>query len=231
MGGGTASRQAPPPWRYGRWMPASTQGHPFGSWTGRAVSARCAPAAAGSRPGPTIMIVGPGSRPSASRLIGAAARGFKVVISGEPADSGGHNLIKSGILPVCMPLQTVAELQAMVDSDPGVLVTVDIFRCDVRARGEFVARFGLPPFWPGRPAEGMAASLLMAQRLLGSAGLTSGDRIRLQRRFAAICDAMKAQGADAARTAWRLDRLIADIATKCQPGRAGPAQGQRDASR
>jgi hypothetical protein len=52
----------------------------------------------------------------------------------------------------------------------------------------------------------------MVQRLLGSADLAGEDRIGLQRRFAAICDAMKAPGADAARSARRLDRLLADVA-------------------
>jgi hypothetical protein len=56
----------------------------------------------------------------------------------------------------------------------------------------------------------------MAQRLLGSAGLAHADRIRLQRRLAAICDAMKAEGADAARIAWRLDRLRTDIASRAR---------------
>jgi hypothetical protein len=95
------------------------------------------------------------------------------------------------------------KLQEMVDSDPGVLLTVDIARRDVRARGEVVGRFELPPL-------DLAASLLLAGRLLG--GLHPADRSRLQRRFTAICDAMKAQGADEARIAWRLGRLVADIA-------------------
>jgi hypothetical protein len=70
----------------------------------------------------------------------------------------------------------------------------------------------------------MARRLLMVQRLLGSADLVGGDRIRLQRRFAAICDAMKAPGADAARSARRLDGLLSDLAGNPladQP--AGPA--------
>jgi hypothetical protein len=66
----------------------------------------------------------------------------------------------------------------------------------------------------------------MVQRLLGSADLSGDERIRLQRRFAAICDAMKAPGADAARSAWRLERFLADIAgnpaTDESSGRAWP---------
>jgi hypothetical protein len=52
----------------------------------------------------------------------------------------------------------------------------------------------------------------MVQRLLGSADLVDDERLRLQRRFAAICDAMKAPGADTARGAWRLERFLADLA-------------------
>ena len=72
----------------------------------------------------------------------------------------------------------------------------------------------MAPFPSSQPGDGMARSLLMAQRLLGSADLADGDRIRLQRRFAAICDAMKAPGADARRIARRLDRFLADVAAR-----------------
>lgn len=106
----------------------------------------------------------------------------------------------------------------MVNSDPGILLTVDIYRRDVRARGRLVGRFEMPPFPSSQPADGMARGLLMAQRLLGSAELADGDRIRLQRRFAAICDAMKAPGADARRIARRLDRFLADVAARSRTG-------------
>ena len=76
----------------------------------------------------------------------------------------------------------------------------------------------------------MARRLLMVQRLLGSADLADEDRIGLQRRFAAICDAMKAPGADAARSARRLDRLLADVAgnplADWPSDRAGPMQSR-----
>jgi hypothetical protein len=125
-----------------------------------------------------------------------------VLICADVYASGSDTLTKTGIFTALAPGQTVAELQDMVDSDPGVLLTVDVHRRDVRARGELVGRFELPPL-------GMAASLLLAGSLLG--GLHPDDRGRLQRRYTAICDAMKAQGADQARIAWRLGRLVADI--------------------
>jgi hypothetical protein len=187
---------------------------PFGSWTGRAVPARPGRAAAETHGGATILIVGPGCWPYGV-ITAAAGPGFKVVIS---AEYGDYNLINSRILPVCLPQPAVAELQEMVDSDPGILLTVDTCRRDVRARGELVGRFEPAPFWCGDGTEGMAQRLLTAQRLLGSTDLAGDARIRMQRRLAAICDAMKARGADVTRNAWRLERLLADL---------GPDQGQR----
>jgi hypothetical protein len=199
-------------------MPVSMGESPFGSLTGRAVSARRDRADPDAPGRPAILIVGPGCWPSASPALTEARPGLKVIISAERVDSHGHNLINAGILCVCCPPQTVAELQSMVKSDPGILLTVDIYRRDVRARGRLIGRFEMPPFPSGQPGDGMARSLLMAQRLLGSAELADGDRVRLQRRFAAICDAMKAPGADARRIARRLDRFLADVAARSRTG-------------
>jgi hypothetical protein len=129
---------------------------------------------------------------------------FKVLICAQLDPDKPINA--AGMLTVLTREQTVAELQEMVDFDSGVLLTVDVYRRDIRARGELIGRFDLS----------MAASLLLAGRLLGSPGLHADDRSRLQQRFTAICDAMKAQGADEARIAWRLDRLVADITRKYQ---------------
>jgi hypothetical protein len=112
---------------------------------------------------------------------------------------------------------------------------VDVGRGDVRARGELLARseIGLQagprpaddtdsgPDSLGRGGETMARRLLVAQRLLGSASLPGDARMRLQRRLAAICDAMKAPGADALRCARRLDRLLTELA---RSGQASLAQ-------
>jgi hypothetical protein len=205
--------------RYGRQMSASAAGSPFGSLTGRAVSAERDHIARDAVGRPSILIVGPGCWSSASLVLsGSEGPAPAVVISAEWPDSHGHNLINAGILRVRLPPQTVAELQSMVNSDRGILVTVDIYRRDVRARGRLVGRFEMLPFWRDRLPDGMAGRLLMAQRLLGSADLADGDRIRLQRRFAVICDAMKAPGADGRRIARRLDRFLADVAARSQTG-------------
>ena len=214
-------------WRYRHRMPASTGEGPFDSWTGRAVSARPGHTPAGVPPEATILIAGPGCWPQGSDAGAAAAwPGLRVILAAEPFGPQNHKLINTGILPARSRMQTIAELQAVVDSDTGILLTVDICRCDVRARGGVLGRFQPPPFWFGRGGDGMARRLLMVQRLLGSADLTGDDRSGLQRRFAVICDAMKAPGADAARSAQRLDRLLADIAgnplADHPVGRSGP---------
>lgn len=230
----------------------------FGSWTGRAVPARRGSAASGTGGSATILIVGPDGWPSAPGAITAATgAGFKVIIATGFAGSGHYNLINTGILPLRLLPETVTELQAAVKSDPGILLTVDICRQDVRARGGLVARIAmgpdglpretesadyphrlpadqLPPFWSGHSTDGMAVRLLIAQRLLGSAGLPGDARIRLQHRFAAICDALKSPGADPARGSWRLDRLLDDLAKYDGAGPAadhpGPASGPADPS-
>jgi hypothetical protein len=174
--------------------------------------------------GATILIAGPGCWPSAGQATAAVAgRGFKAVISAELDDFLRYNLIKTGIIPVCVDPITVAALQALVESDPEILLTVDIGRGEVRARGELAARFEIDSV-----ADNMAQRLHMAQRLLRSTGPAGDAGIRLQRRLIAICDALKAPGADAARAARRLDLLLADLARTrpaSQDDVAGPQQG------
>jgi hypothetical protein len=185
-------------------------GNPFDSCTGRAVSVRRDwPATLGRA---TMLIAARQCWVSAERAKAALrGRGFMLVISPPLDEIVRYSLIKTGILLVCIAEESVAGLQDMVESDPGILLTVDIGRRDVRARGSLVARFDMGG------ADQMAARLLMAQRLLGSCGLAGDDRVRLQHRLVAIGDALKVPGADAARGAWRLDRLLADIAQAAAP--------------
>jgi hypothetical protein len=180
-------------------------GNPFDSCTGRAVSVRRDwPAVIGRA---TMLIAARQCWASAERAKAAlTGRGLAVVISAALDEIIRYSLIKTGIVPVCVSEESVASLQDAVESDPGILLTVDIGRCDVRARGRLAARFDMSG------ADEMAARLLLAQRLLGSCDLAGDDRAGLQRRLVAIGDALKVPGADAARGAWRLERLLADIA-------------------
>ncbi len=207
-------------------MTVSTGASPCASCTGRAVSVRNARAAswfaaAGSRAGEAapggaaILIASPGCWPPAGPAVAAlAGSGLRAVISSDLSAFFRYNLTKAGIAPVCLAQEALARLQAAVESDAGILLTIDSERREVRARGRVFARFEARG-----DAGDMATRLLMAQRLLGSSGLDDGDRARLQRRLVAICDALKAPGADAARGAWRLDRLLADISRAAGRGR------------
>jgi hypothetical protein len=178
-------------------------GTSFDSCTGRALLIRDDLPAAW---GPPIAIADPrrwiSAGPGVETLTG---RQLRIVISAELGDIIRYKLIKAGIMPVMLALKGLAEMQDAVESDPGILLTVDIDRRDVRARVR-VARFDIGG------ADEMARQLLIAQRLLCSSSLAAQDRIRLQRRLVAVGDAVKIPGADLARGAWRLDRLLADIA-------------------
>lgn len=202
------------------------------SCTGRAVSMRPGPAAAaapaalaGSAPAAgeaMILIVGHGGWPSAQAAIEAVGgRGVRAVVSAGFDDFFLYNMIKSGILPVCLAPESVARLQATVESDPGILLTVDFDRQEVRARGDLTA-----PFEMSDDTESMARRLLMTRRLLDSADLADDCRARMRRGLAAICDTLKVPGADLARSTGRLNRLLAGLALAARAGQA--AEGQDD---
>lgn len=89
--------------------------------------------------------------------------------------------------------------------------------------------FGQSGSGPGGTAQGrgpgsLAERLSAAQRLLESAAVDNPVRERFQRRLTAICDALKAPGADTARCARRLDQFLADLGR--QVGAA--AEGERE---
>ena len=73
---------------------------------------------------------------------------------------------------------------------------------------------------PGSLAERLSA----AQRVLESAAVDNPVRARFQRRLTAICDALKAPGADAARCARRLDQFLADLGRQVEAA----AEGERE---
>jgi energy-converting hydrogenase Eha subunit C len=194
-------------------IPSGMAGISFDSCTGRAISVRDDRPAAGRA---KILIAAPHCWPSPERAIAAVTgRRATVVISAGLDEIIYFSLIKAGIISVRLTPESVAALQNAVESDPGILLTVDIGRSEVRARAGVMARFDT-----GGAAE-MARRLLMAQRLLGSCGLEGDALMRLQRRLVAIGDALKVPAADVERCAWRLDRLMSDIAQAAMQGPAG----------
>ena len=209
-------------------IPFPAAGNVPASCTGRARSFRggaevpadgrtaAGPPGRAARSGATILIAGPDGGPLAERaIVAAAGRGLRVLISSELDDFLRYSLIKAAILPVCADRETVAALQTEVESDPGILLTIDFGRREVRARG-FVARFEI-----GGGTQDLAERLRIAQRLLGSAALPGDARVRLQRRLVAIGDALKVPGADVARSARRLDLLVTDLARTGTAGLSG----------
>jgi hypothetical protein len=64
---------------------------------------------------------------------------------------------------------------------------------------------------------GLAGRLAAVQRTLAGLGLDDEVRARFQRRLTAICDAIKAPGADPGRCARRLDLLLADLPQQSPP--------------
>jgi hypothetical protein len=202
--------------------------------TGRAVSVRHEDEVTDlpGRAGATILIASPGCLSCPERAIAMIATcGFQVVLSSGLSHIVANSLIEEAILPVVLPVKTVTKLQDTVESDPGIVLTVDAGRGELRAGGALIARFEIAPARSAdkansraRGGEAMARRLLMAQRLLGSASLPGEVRMRFQRRLVAICDAMKAPGADAGRGARRLDRLLIELAG--QPGLAQARDGR-----
>ena len=67
----------------------------------------------------------------------------------------------------------------------------------------------------------LAARLAAAQRVLAAIAVDDDVRARFQRRLTAICDALKAPVADAARCARRLDLLLSDLGPEAQAAEAG----------
>ncbi len=58
--------------------------------------------------------------------------GFRVVISTSFADIFGGNALKNGLLPVPVSAEGHGAIRALIESDPGAEITVDLERQDVR---------------------------------------------------------------------------------------------------
>jgi hypothetical protein len=148
----------------------------------------------------------------------------------------------SGVLPICLPIGQVVELQDIIDADQQTLITVDQGRHEVTAGDEFSAALvvavpagpelpgghaGAGPPIPGDseitgrtggqaglPASGsarLADRIRAAQHRIATIDMPFDVRVHFQNRLVAVCDAMKAATADAARCEQRLAALIADL--------------------
>ena len=107
--------------------------------------------------GGTILLAGPDFGTGSSREHAVWAlldHGFRVVISARFGDIFRSNATKQGLLPVTLPADLVERLQAMVEADPSVELTVDLENREVRG-GEIVARFEIDGYTRWRLLEGL----------------------------------------------------------------------------
>jgi 3-isopropylmalate/(R)-2-methylmalate dehydratase small subunit len=107
--------------------------------------------------GVTVLLAGPdfGTGSSREHAVWALQNyGFRTVISSRFADIFRGNALKGGLLPVELPEETVEALMAAVEADPGLEVTVDLDRREVRA-GELVVSFDIDDYTRWRLMEGL----------------------------------------------------------------------------
>jgi 3-isopropylmalate/(R)-2-methylmalate dehydratase small subunit len=72
--------------------------------------------------------------------------GFRAVIAASFADIFRQNALKSGLLPVQLPVEAHAGLLALVGAEPGTIVGVDLARQAVALPGGGEASFSIDPF-------------------------------------------------------------------------------------
>jgi 3-isopropylmalate/(R)-2-methylmalate dehydratase small subunit len=167
--------------------------------------------------GATILVASPvfGLRAPGEQVASAlAGYGFRVVISAEFSDILYDAMINAGIVLAQVPAKVADELLFAVEENPQISIMIDLDRCEVSTRGGLCAGFEIEEGARRRLGSGrdaLADLLLAAQRSLASRDLAVDVRIRLQRRLMAICDAMKAPGADSFRGRRRLERFLEEL--------------------
>ncbi|MER5645728.1 3-isopropylmalate dehydratase small subunit [Streptosporangium sp. NPDC002524] len=107
--------------------------------------------------GATILLAGPdfGTGSSREHAVWALQQyGFRVVIAARFGDIFRNNSTKMGLLPVVLPGETVEALQAAVEADPALEITVDLGERQVRWGAE-VAAFEIDDYTRWRLTEGL----------------------------------------------------------------------------
>jgi 3-isopropylmalate/(R)-2-methylmalate dehydratase small subunit len=108
--------------------------------------------------GATVLIAGDNFGTGSSREHAVWALqdfGFRAVISPRFADIFRGNALGNGLLPVQLPAAVVEALQAAVEADPTLQVTVDLGAREVRAEGVATAPFEIDDFTRWRLMEGL----------------------------------------------------------------------------
>ncbi|WP_326825170.1 3-isopropylmalate dehydratase small subunit [Streptosporangium sp. NBC_01639] len=109
------------------------------------------------REGASILVSGPdfGTGSSREHAVWALQQyGFRVVIAARFGDIFRNNSTKMGLLPVVLPAATVEAIQAAVDADPALEITVDLGERQVRWAGE-IAAFEIDDYTRWRLLEGL----------------------------------------------------------------------------
>jgi 3-isopropylmalate/(R)-2-methylmalate dehydratase small subunit len=107
--------------------------------------------------GATVLVTGPDFGTGSSREHAVWALqdyGFKAVIAPRFGDIFRSNALKGGLLPVVLDEKVVEQLQALVESDPRVELTVDLDERHVRA-GNVTADFDLDDYTRWRLMNGL----------------------------------------------------------------------------
>ena len=107
--------------------------------------------------GASILVSGPdfGTGSSREHAVWALQQyGFRVVIAARFGDIFRNNSTKMGLLPVVLPGDRVEELQAAVEAEPELQVTVDLVERQVRWAGETVS-FEIDDYTRWRLMEGL----------------------------------------------------------------------------
>ncbi|MEP7053934.1 MAG: 3-isopropylmalate dehydratase small subunit [Actinomycetota bacterium] len=88
--------------------------------------------------GASVLVAGPNFGTGSSREHAVWALedyGFRVIVSARFADIFKNNCTKVGLLPVQLPEETVQQLQAAIEADPALVVTVDLESRTLQAAG------------------------------------------------------------------------------------------------
>ncbi|MGF7238932.1 MAG: 3-isopropylmalate dehydratase small subunit [Frankia sp.] len=108
--------------------------------------------------GATVLVAGDNFGTGSSREHAVWALqdfGFRAVISPRFADIFRGNALGNGLLPVQLPATAVEALQAAIEADPTLEVTVDLGAREVRAAGVTTVPFALDDFTRWRLMEGL----------------------------------------------------------------------------
>jgi 3-isopropylmalate/(R)-2-methylmalate dehydratase small subunit len=81
--------------------------------------------------------------------------GFRAVIAPRFGDIFRTNATKAGLLPVVLPEETVAAIQAAAEASPAPSVTVDLKGREVRVEGGLTAPFEIDDYTQWRLMEGL----------------------------------------------------------------------------